>query len=188
MKVPVPYVAYWSDEIDKPFAVRRDPRLHDEWALFSQGTPTGKPVLGKMNEQRQREVVLDGKCQVCAAPIKRSRWLVSFGEHENGKLLVREPWSCTGCMVAAVRYCPGIRQAADRPLLLLRKWELALTYTSVPDGTEKPDDAPDTVWGMVKIIPIEADAYNHEEFLAKYGSAPCKAKPLEVKDHRLATA
>lgn len=189
MKIPIPYVAYWSDELDRDYVVRPDPLLDDQLALFSQGTRgVGRPVLGIMNEQRQREVVIQGRCQVCANLIKRKRWLVTFGQNEivGGEVvpLIREPWACTGCMVAAVRVCPGLKATRHLPILELHRWQVVVTMTSLPSRTEpdKVDPAAPVVIGMLKIIPRAADRWTVDDFLTKHGDAECRAPLHDIAD------
>jgi hypothetical protein len=84
--LPVPYVAAWSGEETTRVAV--DPVLaraldYREPAAFSSDAPAGaRPTLGVMDPARQRRVVVERLCQVCA---------VELGERHRPNPPWREP-------------------------------------------------------------------------------------------------
>lgn len=110
-----PYITAWSGEVGH--VVRPEPLLSGTLALFCRsGSPgEGSPVWGRISEERQRQVALERRCQVCAGKLGAFGYAVAMPIEPIGRpwvLPIRtdEPLVCDGCLPKAV-VCPRIRQA-----------------------------------------------------------------------------
>jgi hypothetical protein len=146
--LPVPYVASWSSEQGKP-SLRPEPRLErigfDGPATYYGGAVgVGRPVLGEMQPERQREVTLEQLCQVCHGPahpraIRKQEppfdhpllladiRIASSAPDAVGALgdsllvdgkprpLIFEPWVCPPCLRYALLVCPGLIRRSGAP-------------------------------------------------------------------------
>ena len=128
---PIPYVATWTPEIEPDaFALKMDHRLSKVIPAFCDDVArgVGRVVLGVMNVERQRRVVLNFWCQVCASPLGKNGYAVELyegtaeiippkvgrlaSEAINGRVL-REPPACAKCLIVALDTCPGLARALD---------------------------------------------------------------------------
>ncbi len=115
---PVPWAAAWSSE--RWAAIRHDPVIGRR-AIFSAGRQgRGRPVLGVLNEERQRYAMVAGQCQVCRQPIRGIRGLGWLPDTVTGERTVlteggtafpttTEPPCCYECASWAMAACPGLR-------------------------------------------------------------------------------
>lgn len=119
--LPVPYVAQWEGEED--MTIEPCEYALGQRSVFPlHGSQVGltRPVFGVMEPSRQREVVMDVRCQVCRLklpPIDDAEtggeihWLIDL-LHEpdtmRGHRLSLEPWVCDDCLVYALQVCPGL--------------------------------------------------------------------------------
>lgn len=112
--LPVPYVAAWSSEDE--IEIRREPLLGGRPALFRGGRRgEGKPIFGKMDEARCRQVVLRRLCQVCARPLDDG-WVLDVDRSAHAdKPVLKEPPCCSECFVLTLQTCPGVRRLIDAP-------------------------------------------------------------------------
>lgn len=148
---PVPYVATTEAEATPPPGFRLGTR-HDgplEGLRLVTARPAwerkrpeanrgGLPILGRMNEDRQRDCMLTPRCQVCAYQLpQRGPWLFIAGAPvEDGGtggapyrklgLAMREPAVCTPCARYALQVCPGLvgghRKSGDLTVYTTTRW------------------------------------------------------------------
>jgi hypothetical protein len=125
--LPVPYINIWGN-VDKPgsWELRHDRNVHQR-AAFYVDDMTAPPDFTKQSPQRQREIVVNGMCQVCARELGNGeRWLAlspisvqtievrGIGPHAA----ISEPWLCADCCTFAVDTCPAlIRRAHNEELI-----------------------------------------------------------------------
>lgn len=176
--LPVPYVAMWEGEEIQHIA--HDKNINAKALFSSPRRPDGDAMLGFMEVSRQREVVALGLCQVCRKRLDpRDRFVVGLLESHADGTMIREPWTCTRCLVFALRVCPGLirKQRSDDGLSVIRmsKWATLIAKTDViglvqqglldPAATDKP-----TVYGYAKIVPAESSyVMSSEQFLKSFG-------------------
>jgi hypothetical protein len=139
--LPVPYVAAWSSE---HWAVARwDPHLPGRRiALFTAGRlGRGTPCFDVMNEPRQREVVMTGRCQVCTDPIPRDRrtgipigFLPSSAIDEetigrlDGDPVLAEPLCCESCAVYVTENCCVLAKRPAKGIVRVTQWDPVLQF------------------------------------------------------------
>lgn len=117
---PVPYVAAWSSE-SVPM-VRMDKLLYPSMAIFRNGRRgLGRPMFGRMDESRARQVVLQRLCQVCARPLRSRPFVcdVPYARAEGRYPLLKEPASCERCFYIALGLCPGIARMLEDPKVVV---------------------------------------------------------------------
>lgn len=96
-----------------------------------QGTA---PILGRLNEDRQRYAMLAPRCQVCQYQLPlRGPWLFIGGPlgevspYSGLPGAFREPAVCTECAQYALRVCPGLvaghRRTGDVYVYTATRWE-----------------------------------------------------------------
>lgn len=114
----VPYVVHWSDENE--WYVAKCPAAGNEPALFCRGKQTGTPMLGKMNEARQRECMGLRRCQVCRVDLTGTpgytildNATTKLPDHILPVPVIFEPPACPQCMRFALENCPGIARRRD---------------------------------------------------------------------------
>jgi hypothetical protein len=130
---PIPYVAQrWKSLLVPPPVTK--------YGLVAVNDPShGRElVLGKMDEERQRRCMLEGKCSVCGTRIKGNRWMAGglpddnaeramVGEGIDGGIYAfREPWVDTECMRYALHVCPGLvvgRRSQNLRVVMAHQWE-----------------------------------------------------------------
>ena len=152
---PVPFVAMWSAEVSAPCelgATRSTTVHHPDGRQELLDVPLlvpadlrgqGHPVLGKMHEARQRQAVMEGRCQVCAGRLSLLRWLIWMPEQRGDGPWNREPWTCAYCTAVALGSCPGLRhvreklrsRGSDLFVLLVGESKIALTMHDMSDET-----------------------------------------------------
>lgn len=120
---PVPFVASWTSEHWS--TSKYDARLKHH-ALFTAGERgEGKPVLGLLNEPRQRLCVFDGRCQICGQRIAEGylpEQIVNGDERlDDGTPVTSEPLCCKPCAEFSMRTCPHL---TDGRILIVHEYEL----------------------------------------------------------------
>ena len=183
--MPVPWIASWSSEMPN-FRVQKEPLIAGSPPALFRGSGKrgeGTPVLGKMDVGRQRYCVLKGVCQICAKPLlPHEMWLallVDRVEHEGRSLpFVREPASCTACMVMSLETCPALRRASPsiidpaETMILMTKTipPIGGFGTLTPDGLELVNPDPKaSVIGYLKIVVKTAfRQLSPDDFIAKF--------------------
>lgn len=166
----VPFITMWKSEVRQ--AVRKESRLDGRLAIFpAAAAPEGNPVLNAVDHSRQRLVVLERRCQVCAKPLGAWRWAAALGrECDVGDGWLRyEPPACRPCMALACRICPGLYtkkpeiQAVARELFalqLLKPDTLRAAGHDVPEGIGP-------VVGLVEYTVLELrERHGFDEFLS----------------------
>lgn len=137
----VPYVAAWSEENE--LYVTRCPYAKEP-ALFRRGGRNGRPILGKMDESRQRECMISRLCQVCRVPLANQEAFtiddgagIMLPNSPMRATLVNEPFSCRRCMKLALEVCPGLQRRRDADTLRILRIDafiLVAAYVG-PDGS-----------------------------------------------------
>lgn len=122
---PVPYAALWSPE--ERLFVAACATVGGRLAMcnpIAQGE--GRPMFGKPHMQRQREVILGHRCDLCAKPLK-NRTKVSLSHAkvvthgaEGAAVLQVEPLLHKECAAISMRYCPSLRRQDREDRLHIR--------------------------------------------------------------------
>ena len=144
VQVLVPYVAMWSSERGS-YAIRPCKHANGRMAVFatSGGYGQGRPVLGKMSETRQREVVARRLCQVCREPLLGGCGYALEPPHGTCRIglvpfpLMLEPLACERCARLALAHCPGVRRFMSDPayaVLRVTRYEPVAQLIG-PDGS-----------------------------------------------------
>lgn len=165
----VPYIAAWTSERGKA-KIEPERRLGGQLALTTGGKlGDGEAMLGIMNWQREREVALERRCQVCRRLLgKRIFFTIVSAQMRMGHVMLVEPPTCKPCMEYAAARCPGIRRAKAQV------WRCT-DYTPVSvfvrmlgdpeidkdifDPLTVADFPPQGVVGHIKMIPIGAELW-----------------------------
>lgn len=120
-KVPlelVPYVAAWSTETE--LLIRRCSTASNRPALCrKQSRGQGVPLLGKMDEFRQRRCWSERLCQVCGREIS-TKW-IGIDSPQSATIpgqicpapVLLEPLACVPCAKTAIEHCPGIARQRE---------------------------------------------------------------------------
>lgn len=122
---PVPYVASWSGE--EHFFLSMCPHAR-AMALCQVAAPgVGKPMFGKPHSCRQREVIANGLCDLCARPLKIST-KVSLSHARpvphsaNGwEILQVEPLLHRACALISMQHCPSLKRDIREGSLMIRQ-------------------------------------------------------------------
>lgn len=123
---PVPYTASWTAEEAFYLAACRhaDGRLAICQAV-ARGQ--GKPAFGKPHSQRQREVIGEGLCDLCAKPlaartkVSLSHAAVRLNGAEGPAVLQVEPLLHRECGLISMRHCPSLRRDVKTGALKIRQ-------------------------------------------------------------------
>lgn len=152
---PVPYTVSWTGEERHfvghcPYAGR--PALRQ---ISDPGN--GKPAFGKPHDDRQREVIALGLCDLCGRPLKsrtkvslsHARWRANAVQSGTGILQV-EPLLHRECAAISMRYCPSLRRDIGAGTLMVRqvtRWRVQFAVMApefivhyVPDYRARPDE------------------------------------------------
>lgn len=158
--LPVPYVAAWSSE---HWAVARwDPLIPGrQMALFTAGRMgRGTPCFDVVNEPRQRESVMTGRCQVCRDPLDRDRRTgipigflpqSAIDEETIGRLdgdpVTAEPLCCESCARFVVEHCCVLARRPAKGIVRVTRWDRILQYVdpsaAPPTHERRFDKSPD---------------------------------------------
>jgi hypothetical protein len=133
--VTVPYISTWSEETtERPHRVLdflgrvayHDERPSDRdehgvlWNRITHQPGKGEPQLGKVHSLRQREVMRELRCQVCAGPADRNDKGVLWLLHDDrggpddwpgwpDDMAAVHPPLCLPCARASTRMCPHLK-------------------------------------------------------------------------------
>lgn len=125
-KVPVPYAALWSAE-DGQMHVAQCPHINMPACCDIAARGQGKPVFGKPHMTRQREVIVNDLCDLCARPLRlktkvslsHARPVASGGE---GLCIMQvEPLLHKDCAAICVQHCPSLKRDIDKGTLIVRQ-------------------------------------------------------------------
>lgn len=120
--VPVPYAALWSSEVGR-MHVAICPHIGKIACCDVSSRGDGKPVFGKPHMGRQREVIVNDLCDLCAKPL-RLRTKVSLSHTREiitgaqGMAAMQvEPLLHKDCAAECVEYCPSLKRDIARGVL-----------------------------------------------------------------------
>jgi hypothetical protein len=124
--VPVPNTASWSAE--EVFHVGRC-RFADQRVAIMQAEAQGhgKPQFGKPHFQRQRQAIVEERCDLCGKPlaprtkVSLSHASVRLNGAEGPAVLQVEPLLHRGCAAVSMRYCPSLRRDIAAGTLMIRQ-------------------------------------------------------------------
>lgn len=123
--VPVPYTVSWTAE--ETISIGPCPWggtvcLIQPWA---QGE--GKPRFGAPHSGRQRQVIAEGLCDLCALPLKlRTKVSLSHARPSMkaakiGDILQVEPLLCKDCARISLRHCPSLKRDVGDGSVVVRQ-------------------------------------------------------------------
>jgi hypothetical protein len=167
-KQRIPYIAMWSSE--HWHEIKDCPYTYGP-AIFSSGAlGEGTPVLGKMNEERQRRCMVMGLCQVCTCNLHlKTKYFVSdaVGSEVEGKggqqILITEPPVCKQCFETAMQHCVGLRRQVESGRIQagrVRKFDMCVQMlnASHPDFSHLiNNDGKTSFAGYVRYMPRDWD-------------------------------
>lgn len=147
--VPVPYAALWTAE-QGHMHVERCPHINMPACCDAEARGQGKPVFGKPHMTRQREVIINDLCDLCAKPLKlktkvslsHSRPVASGAD---GLCIMQvEPMLHKECAAVCVQHCPSLKRDIAAGTIVVRqviryRHQIAmLTAAAVEEFTGKP--------------------------------------------------
>lgn len=112
---PVPYAALWSGEAGQMF-VGHCRHINHSAVCDVDRRGTGKPIFGKPHMTRQREVIVNELCDLCARPLKgRTRVSLSHAREVlsggAGPCIMQvEPMVHKDCALVCVNHCPSLKR------------------------------------------------------------------------------
>ncbi len=123
--VPVPYAAAWSAEEGR-FTIGTCEHTGRVCLLQTESRGEGKPVFGKPHNNRQREVVMRGLCDICAKSLKTCTKVslshVRPVETPQGVMVSQvEPLLHRRCAALSLRHCPSLRRDVRNGTLFVRQ-------------------------------------------------------------------
>ncbi len=159
--VPVPYAVLWSGEEDAGMHVARCEHARVmACCQVDSKRGVGKPRFGSPHMDRQREVIINEWCDLCAKPLK-GRTKVSLS-HASARMsgtglyiLQVEPMAHKDCAAICVQHCPALKKDIKAGTLFVRQVirsrpQLAmLTRAAIEEFTNEVHDG--TVVGHAKI-------------------------------------
>lgn len=163
---PVPVVNRWGLEEKQEHVAIRYSWLVGGAAVFYDDQDETEPDFKSQNIGRQREITLQGLCQVCARQVPWSRRFlvissVSVGRvtspgERQGAITVTEPWLDQRCAEFAMKYCPALIRRADADDLTLvsitsKKDCEILVGTGTIDGFPETKEHPVAQWASILI-------------------------------------
>lgn len=120
---PVPFTASWSAE--EAFHVGRCPHAKARAIRQAVAVGEGKPQFGKPHMDRQRQVIAEGRCDLCGkslaarTKVSLSHARVRRNGAEGPAVMQVEPLLHRECAAASMRYCPSLRwDIADGSLMI----------------------------------------------------------------------
>lgn len=125
---PVPYTVSWSGE-DRHF-VGVCPYAGRPALCQSVAPGSGKPAFGKPHDNRQRETIARGLCDLCGKPLKgrtkvslsHARWRDNaFVDRRGTGILQVEPLLHRECAALCMRFCPSLRRDIAGGTLMVRQ-------------------------------------------------------------------
>lgn len=124
--VPVPYAALWSAE-EGHMHVAPCPHAGMPACCDIDARGQGKPIFGTPHMTRQREVIVNDLCDLCARPLKlktkvslsHARPVASGGD---GLCIMQvEPLVHKQCAAICVRHCPSLKRDIAAGTLVVRQ-------------------------------------------------------------------
>lgn len=179
--IPITHTVAWTSE--RETVLKPDPLVGGRLAIFSEGAQgEGTPKLAFASTERVRQVIVAGRCQVCAEtlpddihpPWSPPRWLVNFHKNQGWVTddgivpLIINAWTCESCLAYSLQVCPRLvtRRSSyvGMRILRVRAAEIVAVYER-PDSIA-PEDLPDPPpIGVMKIAPTDWDYLAPAEFL-----------------------
>ncbi len=147
--VPVPYAALWSAE-QGHMHVATCPHIRHLACCDIDARGQGKPIFGKPHMGRQREIVVNDLCDLCARPLKlRTRISLSHARPvvtgARGACVMQvEPLVHKACARICIEHCPSLKRDIAAGTLIVRqvirhRHQIALlTPTAVEEFTGAP--------------------------------------------------
>jgi len=124
--VPVPYTVSWSEE--QGSFIGSCPHAGGRRAICqAESRGSGKPIFGKPHSQRQREVIANDLCDLCARPLKnRTKVSLSHARPQphgaNGWAVLQvEPLLHKECAATSMQHCPSLRRDIRNGTLMVRQ-------------------------------------------------------------------
>lgn len=125
--VPVPYAVLWSDEEAAGMHVAKcaHARAYACCQVKSE-RGSGKPRFGTPHMDRQREVIVNDWCDLCARPLKgRTKVSLSHAGHRmsgTGLYVMQvEPMVHKDCAVTCLQQCPSLKRDIAAGTLFVRQ-------------------------------------------------------------------
>jgi hypothetical protein len=123
--LPVPFAASWSSE-DRTFVGMC--RFSRRPAICQAESPgEGKPIFGTPHFVRQRQVISEGRCDLCGKPLRNST-KVSLSHARpiahsarGGEILQVEPLLHKECAAISMRHCPSLKRDIAAGTLMVRQ-------------------------------------------------------------------
>ncbi|WP_127144092.1 hypothetical protein [Pelagibacterium montanilacus] len=122
--VPVPYTVLWSAE--DPMHIAKCEFTRRAAVCNAVAPGVGKPIFGKPHMQRQREVVVLEKCDLCAKPLKgQTKVSLSHARPRiaaRGQLVIMQVEALVhkDCAAICLDHCPSLRADIRRGSLVVR--------------------------------------------------------------------
>lgn len=122
--VPVPYAVLWSAE-DKMY-LGRDPLIKMPACCNEVARGVGKPRFGTPHMDRQREVIYNDWCDLCAKPFKNqtrvslSHAKVNFAGAAGACVMQVEPLLHKSCAAICIKHCPSLKRDIKAGTLFVR--------------------------------------------------------------------
>jgi hypothetical protein len=181
--VPVPYTAFWSEELPvRSWSIRRVRELGGyAFIVEDDSNPgAGKPKLSTFHTGRAVEVLVKGICQICRGKlVTGDLWCIGFGQtfkylpHITDGLPM-----CGACTKLALHHCPTLRERMGTTLRLYAVSDFNLCPPVM--GERDPRDGgdpnvnlalrrwtgPRPVFGCPKIVLTAFRVVDTREFLA----------------------
>lgn len=116
--LPVPRVVAWSSEAWN--RIDHDPLVGRAAVFTAGGEGQGVPVLGVLNEPRQRWAMVTRRCQVCGRSLRGESYLptstvqAQVGETFEDSPVTTEPPGCLECMTWSLHGCPVLHHQPPR--------------------------------------------------------------------------
>lgn len=124
--VPVPYAALWSGEAGQ-MRVAICPHAGVVALCDHEARGTGKPIFGTPHMTRQRELIVNQLCDLCARPLAgRTKVSLSHASFrvsgaEGGCIMQVEPLVHKDCALICVEHCPSLKRDIKAGTLFVRQ-------------------------------------------------------------------
>lgn len=170
----VPWTSPWTGE-DAEHEVRREHYLDGAWALCQRVAPgEGKPIFGSAHYQRQRQAIVQGRCDVCGRMIRPGQAKVLLhpgsrlkGTDEVGHVMAPSHRECARLAADACPWIVREIEAGKLTVTVVRKSRVALAILDpeiVEAETGKRFDFP--VVGHAKLI-VDSSLTRDAEWLLR---------------------
>lgn len=123
--VPVPYTASWTAE--ESFFLGKCPYATRAAIRQIEARGQGKPLFGKPHSDRQRQVIANDLCDLCARTLK-NRTKVSLSHArpvahgaQGLAILQVEPLLHKECAAKSMQHCPSLRRDIKAGTLMVRQ-------------------------------------------------------------------